>query len=106
MRRGAVWWADLRDPWGQRPVVLVARDDVYATLSWIMAAPTTTRLRNAPSLVLLDADNDPVPKSCVVQLDHVQSIRKDWLIERIGDLSSARLREIDRAIHFALGLLD
>lgn len=106
MRRGAVWWANLRDPWGQRPVVLVARDDVYATLSWVMAAPTTTRLRSSPSLVLLDTDNDPVPRACVVQLDHVQAIRKDWLIERIGDLSVARLTEIDRARHFALGLRD
>ena len=106
MRRGAVWWADLRDPWGQRPVVLVARDEVYATLTWIMAAPTTTRLRTAPSTVLLDPDQDPVPRPCVVQLDHVQSIRRDWLIERIGDLSVSRMTEIDRALHFALGLRD
>ncbi len=106
MRRGSVWWADLLDPWGRRPVVLVARDEAYATLTWITAAPTTTRLRHAPSIVLLEPEVDPIPKPCAVLLDHVQSIRKDWLIERIGHLSDDRVAAIDRALHFALGLRD
>jgi mRNA interferase MazF len=106
VRRGAVWWADLGDPWGQRPVVLIARDAAYTTLSWVMVAPTTTRIRTAPSLVLLEPGSDPVPKPCIVHLDHVQAIRREWLVEPLGDLSPERMAEIDRALHFALGLRD
>ena len=103
-RGGDVWWADLGDPWGQRPVVLIARDDAYSVLSWVMVAPTSTRLRRISTTLILDPESDPVPKICTLLLDQVQSIRQEWLMEPIGQLSEARIAEVDRALHISLGI--
>jgi mRNA interferase MazF len=104
MRRGDVWWAEFPDPWGIRPAVLLARDDAYSLLTWIMVAPVTTTVRGVPTVVVLNPEDDGVPRHSAVSLDHVQSIRKDWLVDYLVHLGSARMREIDRAIHFALAL--
>lgn len=104
LRRGDVWWADLHDPWGQRPVVLLARDDAYGVLSWVMVAPTTSRLRRISTALILDPVWDPVPKPCTLLLDHIQSIRQEWLLEPIGQLTAARVAEVDRALHLSLGI--
>ena len=104
LTRGDVWWADLHDPWGRRPVVLLARDDAYSVLSWVMVAPTTSRLRRITTALILDPETDPVPQPCTLLLDHVQSIRQEWLQDPIGKLSQARMAEVDRTLHLALGI--
>lgn len=104
MRRGEIWWADLPDPWGRRPVVLLARDEAYALLTWIMVAPVTTKVRDLPTAVLLSPDADSVPQLSAIMLDNIQSIRREWLDEPIGRLRVSKVAEVDRAIHFALAL--
>ena len=103
-KRGDVWWADLRDSWGQRPVVLLARNDAYQSLTWVMVAPTSTRLRQLATALILDPDTDPVPKRCTLLLDHVQSVRQEWLVEPIGSLSEERMTAVDLALHLSLGI--
>jgi mRNA interferase MazF len=104
MERGEVWWADLPEPWGHRPVVLVARDDAYAILTWVAVAPITTRLRRLPTAVPPDPDVDGVPDRSIVLLDHIQIIRREWLTGLITRLRHEKVQHIDLAIHFALGL--
>jgi mRNA-degrading endonuclease toxin of MazEF toxin-antitoxin module len=84
--------------------VLIARNEAYSRLTWVMVAPTSTRLRRIPTTVLLDPSTDPVPKPCVLLIDHLQSIRLDWLSEPIGSLSPERMAEVDLALHRALGI--
>jgi mRNA interferase MazF len=104
VERGEVWWADLPEPWGHRPVVLVARYDAYTILTWVAVAPVTTRLRRLPTAVPLDPDVDGVPDRSIVLLDHVQTIPREWLATRITRLHPEKMQQIDRAIHFALAL--
>ena len=104
MRRGEVWWASLPAPWERRPVLLLARDDAYAVLTWVMVAPFTMTQRAIPTAVKLTPDEDGVPRICVAALDHIQSIRKGWLDGYITTLSADRMRDVDEAIHFALDL--
>ena len=104
MRRGDIWWAELPGPWGRRPVVLLSRDRGYPVLTWIAVAPVTTRIRNIASEVVLNPDDDGVPRACVVNLDGIQSIRQSWLSDYVVRLSSPRMREIDEAIVYALGI--
>jgi mRNA-degrading endonuclease toxin of MazEF toxin-antitoxin module len=54
--------------------------------------------------VLLDPATEPVPDRCVVNLDHLQVVERDWLIDPIGQLSTERMIEVDFALHFALGI--
>jgi mRNA interferase MazF len=104
MRRGEVWWASLPAPWERRPVLLLARDDAYNVLTWVMVAPLTTTHRAIPTAVTLTPDDDGVPRICTAALDHIQSIRKGWLDDYITTLSADRMRDVDEAIHFALDL--
>ncbi|MBA2451419.1 MAG: hypothetical protein H0V51_25670, partial [Chloroflexi bacterium] len=39
-----------------------------------------------------------------VNVDNLQAVERAWLQTYVVRLSSERMREIDRAIHFALGL--
>ena len=103
MKRGEVWWAELPDPAGRRPVVLLSRDAAYRVRSAVTVAPVTRTIRNIPVEVLLDR-NDGLPSRCVVNLDDVTTISKSFLKERITALSAERLQQIDDAIRFALDL--
>lgn len=106
MKRGEVWWADLPTPWGRRPVVLLARNEAYGILTWVAVAPLTTTIRDIPTAVLLDPHVDGVPQRCVVTLDNLQSVRKEWLSTVVTSLRPETMRAIDRAIRFALDLRD
>ena len=104
MRRGEIWWANLPDPWGRRPALLLARDEAYAVLTWVVIAPLTSTQRRIPTTVALTPEDDGVPQTCVVALDNVQAVRKNWLDGHIATLSPDRMREVELAIHFSLDL--
>ncbi len=104
MKRGEVWWATLPEPWGRRPVLLLARDEAYEILTWLIVAPLTTTIRTISTAVLLEPSRDHVPARSVVALDNVQSVRSAWVQSRITELSSERMSEVDRAVHLAMGL--
>ena len=103
MRRGEIWWAELDPPAGRRPVVLLSSDEAYAIRSLVIVAPITTRIRHIPSEVLLGTD-DGMPQDCVANLDTIATIPKDCLRNRLITLSTQKLKEIDAATRFALGL--
>ncbi len=105
MKRGEVWWADLLPPAGARPVVLLSRDEAYAVRALVTVAPVTTRIRGIPAEVPLGPE-DGLPRSCVANLDTITTIAKASLRDHMATLSPAKLRAVDAAIHFALGLED
>ncbi len=85
-------------------MMLLSRDGAYTRLTWIMVALLTTHVRNLPTEVQLEPDVDGVPRPCVVNLDTIQLIRRDWLDAQITTLSRGMMQAVDRALHFALGL--
>jgi mRNA interferase MazF len=103
MRRGEVWWADLPPPAGRRPVVLLSRDEAYAVRALVTVAPVTTRIRSIPVEVSL-GPKDGLPRDCVANLDTIVTIAKDSLQTPIATLRPDKMRAIDAAIRFALGL--
>ncbi|PWB79243.1 MAG: hypothetical protein C3F08_07235 [Candidatus Methylomirabilota bacterium] len=103
MRRGEIWWAELPAPAGTRPVVLLSRDEAYPVRRLVTVAPVTTRVRRIASEVLLGPE-DGLPRSCVVNLDTIITIAKDSLRGHIANLSQTKLRAVEEALHFALGL--
>ena len=103
MTRGEVWWAELPKPIGRRPVLLLSRDEAYRVRAKVTVAPVTTRIRGMPAEVELDR-HDGMPKPCAANLDSIATVRKSALVKRQTRLSLTRMREVERAIHFALGL--
>jgi mRNA interferase MazF len=103
MKRGEIWWAELEPPAGKRPVVLLSRDEAYAVRSLVIIAPVTTRIRGIAAEVPLTVE-DGMSQACVVNLDVITTIPKDCLRSRHRILNRIKLKEIEAAIHFALGL--
>jgi mRNA interferase MazF len=103
MRRGEIWWAELEPPVGKRPVVLLSRNEAYNVRSLVIIAPVTTRIRRIPSEVYLGTD-DGMPQDCVANLDTITTIPKDCIQSHITTLSAKKLREVEVAIRFVLGM--
>jgi mRNA interferase MazF len=103
MKRGEVWWANLPAPAGRRPVALVSRDETYQVRALIIVAPVTTRIRNIPAEVKV-GPKDGLPRKCVINCDSLVTIPKARLQSRITTLNPAKVREINHALKFALGL--
>jgi mRNA interferase MazF len=103
MRRGEVWWADLPEPAGRRPVVLLSRNEAYVVRELVTVAPLTTRARDIPTEVAL-SQADGLPKACVANLDTITTIPKRSLTARIANLAPAKVQAVDTALRFALGL--
>jgi mRNA interferase MazF len=103
MKRGEIWWAELEPPAGRRPVVLLSRDDAYSVRSLVVIAPVTTRIRSIPSEVFLGTA-DGMPQDCVANLDTITTIPRDCLKSRLSILNAKKMKELEEAIHFALGM--
>ena len=69
-----------------------------------MAAPITSNVRQLRTRVPLDPQADGVQVPSAVDLDSVQAIRVGWLESLIVRLRPQKLRQIDLALHIALGI--
>lgn len=100
MRRGEVWWAKVDK---RRPVVLVSRDEAYDVRSLVIVAPATTMVRGFAVEVKVGR-REGLPRECVVNCDWLVTLPKEDLLDRAGTLSGTKLRQLDDALRFALGL--
>ena len=87
---------------GRRPVVVLSRDAAIPRHRRALIAPCTTTIRGLPSEVLLEPGDDPVPLRSVVNLDSIESVSIAILVERLGRVAQARMREICAALEVAV----
>ena len=99
--RGELWWCEL-EAIGRRPVVVLSRDAAIPRLRRALVAPCTTTIRSLPSEVVLQPRDDPIQRRSAVNLDSVESVSLAVLVERIGRLADARMREICAALAVAV----
>lgn len=98
-----MWWASLAPPFGRRPVILLSRDSAYERHPFVILTPLTTRRRNLPSEVSLGTE-DGLPEPCFANLDNILTNPIDDLDRYLTTLSPEKMREVEAAIHFVLGL--
>jgi len=103
VRRGEVWWAELPQPTGRRPAVLLSRNAAYRVRTSITVGMVTRTARAIPVEVPLGPE-DGMPQQCVINLDDILTIPKARLTERIITLSPQKMTAVARAIIFALDL--
>ena len=103
--RGEVWWCETPEI-GRRPVVVLSRDAVIPRHRRALIAPCTTTIRGLPSEVLLEPGDDPVPLRSAVNLDSIESVSIAILVERLGRVAEARMREICAALAVAVDCSD
>ena len=104
MRRGEIRWCNLELPDKRRPVLILTRVSAIPILTGIAVAPLTTTLRKADSQVFLSPTEDGVLSLCAVNLDNLLTVQKKQLDRLITALSTSRMREVERAVCFSLGI--
>ncbi len=110
IRQGEVYWVDLGAPSGSGPGLLhphvVVQNDLFnrSKLQTVVVCALTSRLAraSAPGNVLLDEREADLPKRSVVNVTQLFTVDKTDLVERIGALGSARLKEILAGIDLVL----
>lgn len=101
MLRGEIRWYRFAGPDKTRPVLILTRDSILDLLGEVTIAPITSTIRDIPSEVLL-TEEDGMPRSCAVNLDHVQTVPKAKLGALITSLLPERMQEVRTALLFAL----
>jgi mRNA interferase MazF len=71
-----------------------------AMLNEVFVVLATTTIRDLPSEVRLGTE-DGMPRECVLNLDHVDTVPKGFLGERITTLSAEKLHVVCRALEVA-----
>ena len=100
MKRGEIWWAVVDK---RRPVVLISRDEAYEVRAMVITAPVSTTVRGYAVEVNIGR-REGLPKAGVVNCDWLVTLPKRLLERRVGALSDKKLRRLEGALRFALGL--
>ena len=101
MQRGEIWWADLPKPIGNRPVLILSRNEAIQIRDIIIVSQLTTTVRHIPSEVSLKK-SDGLSKDCVVNLDVIDTVPKKALTNKVTSLSFEKIQAVEKAIKFAL----
>lgn len=71
-------------------------------LTSLIAVPTTRTVRGVETEVRLTR-NEGLPDECVLSLDNVTLVPKEFLVERICTLRGDRMHEVCKALAIATG---
>ena len=112
MNRGELYWVDLDPSKGSeqtkiRPAVVVQTDHINATSPVTVIVPTTTKSTDEyRSEVFLPASSEPVRDDSVAQTNQIRVVSVQHRCEdKMGEISQRKMREIERALQFTLGML-
>lgn len=111
IQRGDVYWLDFapatgREMTGVHPCV-IAQNDVgnqHSSLTIVVAVTSNLRVASLPVGVALKAGEGGLAHASVVHCGHIYSVDKNRLGSRLGQLTPARMVEVDRALVCSLGL--
>lgn len=101
MKQYELWWAELPPPVGRRPVLLLSRDGAYDYRTSVIVVLVTTTVRKIPTEVPVGRA-EGLRQASVANLDNISVVPKSALEARIGALPGHRIREVKRALGWAL----
>jgi mRNA interferase MazF len=112
MVRGEVWWAQRAAPRGsepghRRPVVVVQADAFNKSrIGTVMVAAITSNLSRAlaPGNVRLAKGTAGLPKASVANVAQVMTLDREDLVERLGQLPSEKMQQVDAGLRLSLAL--
>lgn len=102
MKQFEIWWANLREPAGRRPVLLLTRNGAYDYLNKFVVVEITSTVRDIASEVPLGKP-EGLAKACVANCDNLRMVPKLSLTRKAGGLHPDRWIEVKRAVGAALG---
>jgi mRNA interferase MazF len=112
VRRGELWWADLGTPRGsgpglRRPVLIVQADAFnQSRIGTVVVASLTTNLElaAAPGNVTCRPRATHLPQTSVINVSQLSTLDRRFLVQRIGTVAAAALREVEEGLRLVLGL--
>ena len=102
IERGETWLYEFRQPDKRRPVVILSRQDAIELIDTVMVAPVSSSIRGAPAEVVI-GKAEGLKHTSSISLDHVQTVQKRQLKNRLGRLSPAKMMAVCRALAIATG---
>lgn len=104
MRRGEIRYANLEQPLGRRPVLILTRSDLIPKLHSVMCAALTTNLRAIPSRLLL-GESEGLGQLSEAVCDQILLVAKsDIETAPLGSIHPGRIPELDRALAYSLDI--
>lgn len=102
MNQGDIYWYIFKEPDKRRPVLILTRNSAIRLLTSITIAPITSTIRGIASEIVL-TPTDGMITDCAINLDNIQTVQKSNLGRFIAHLPNRRMRDVRKAIEFALG---
>jgi mRNA interferase MazF len=110
-RRGEVYWLDFppatgQEMMGMHPCVIVQNDigNQHSALTIVAAITSNLRVAALPVGVLVRAGEGGLPHDSAVHCGHIYTVDKRRLAQRVGQLTPARVAEINRAVARSLAV--
>jgi mRNA-degrading endonuclease toxin of MazEF toxin-antitoxin module len=101
-RRGRLYWVSLDK---RRPALVLSPDYRNDLASDVIVVPCSTRLRPAPTHVLLRRGQGGLPESTVLKCEQITTLPKRDVHGPLGGpLPAALLRAVERAVLRAIGV--
>ncbi len=110
IKRGELYYADLSpvvgsEQGGVRPVLIVQNDVGNKFSPTVIVAAITSKLTKAklPTHIEIQAKSFGLEKDSVILLEQIRTVDKTRLQNKIGDLSTSQMKNVDKAILISLG---
>jgi len=110
IKRGEIYWIDWppgrgSEQKGKRPSLIIQNDigNKHSSTT-IVAACSTAQEKPYPFVVQVSAKESGLRKDGSINLSRIMTIAKSRLLDKVGELSEAKMAEVDQAIKYSLGL--
>ena len=111
VKRGEIYYADLSpvvgsEQGGIRPVLIVQNDVGNKHSPTVIAAAITSKKEKSqlPTHISVSAQSCGLSKDSVVLLEQVRTLDKRRLKERMGELDSSSMAQVNNALQVSFGL--
>ena len=107
IRRGDIFWVDLPDSNGReikdkRPALVVSNDRQNTASPLIIVMPITS-LKEGDKVFSFQVPITLKEKS-VILIDQIRTIDRDKFLDKVGEVDTELMEQVERKIHFVLAL--
>lgn len=111
IRRGEIYLVNLPagrrgEQGGSRPAVIIQNDTGNQFSETTIVASMTSRVTDYKFHVRVSSRDSGLDRDSIVMLEQIRTISQARLGRRVGRLTPAVMQEVDRALHYSLGLVD